>query len=43
MSIANSDKQSSNSKDISHNIIINMFQYTWFIDRINQDGDLFKS
>ena len=25
------------------NIIINMFHYSWFIDRINQDGDLFRS
>jgi hypothetical protein len=24
-------------------IILNIFQYSWFLDRINQDNDLFRS
>ena len=27
----------------SENILLNIFQYGWFIDRINQENDLFKS
>ena len=25
------------------NLLLNIFQYNWFIDRINQENDLFKS
>lgn len=49
IAITNSGSNRSNMKinkksqlQVSSNIILNIFQYTWFIDRVRQENDLFR-
>lgn len=36
------NKKNSKNSMPSSNIILNIFQYTWFIDRVRQENDLFR-